>query len=221
VPIIESMFERAVVGLPAACSSLDEDAAKQMANGLAAVQQSLDLLQRDDLLGTWYALLTQLMRKEIHGLLRGWSCRLLLEKGKLDDEEFHRLTRLALSTANDPQVSAAWAAGLLRGSGMVLLHQDELWRVFDQWLRELPDQTFQEMLPLIRRAFADFTGPERRQMGEKVKHLRAEAGGAKPKAMKSNSGLNEERALLVLPVLAQILGVEYKVPNLDNSQNAK
>ena len=37
-----------------------------------------------------------------------------------------------------------------------------------------------EMLPLLRRAFADFTGPERRQMGEKVKHLRHQPTGRSP-----------------------------------------
>jgi hypothetical protein len=210
-PIIQGMFERAVVGLPAACSSLDEEAARQMADSLAAVQQALDLLQRDDLQGEWHQLLGRLMHKDIHGLLRGWACRLLLDKGQLGDDEFHRVTRLALSPANEPQVSAAWATGLLRGSGMVLLHQDELWRVFDQWLRELPDATFQEMVPLLRRAFADFSGPERRQMGDKVKRL----GGEHTPTRRHTStapDINRDRAALVLPVLARILGVEYRPP---------
>jgi hypothetical protein len=64
---------------------------------------------------------------------------------------------------NPPAECAAWATGLLRGSGMALLHQDALWQVFDRWMSELSAPVFVEMMPLVRRALAGFTVPERRQ----------------------------------------------------------
>lgn len=206
-PVVAGMFERAMVGLLPAVSSLDDDSAEEMVKSLVAVQQALDLLQRSDWEAEWQEQLHRILAKDVHGVLRGWSCRLLLEKGKLPAEEFYRITRLALSSAHDPFAVAAWMAGLLRGSGMLLLHQDELWQVFDQWLRELPEKTFTEMLPLLRRAFADFSGPERRQMGEKVKHLNIESSPPPSLSPTRGGGFNTERARRVLPVLAQILGV--------------
>jgi hypothetical protein len=65
------------------------------------------------------------------------------------------------------------------------------------------------MLPLLRRAFADFSGPERRMMGEKVKRLRQSERPAKSRSADRPSvepGIQLERARLVLPILRHILG---------------
>src|SRR5262249_48720626 len=106
---------------------------------------------------------------------------------------------LALSPANPAAEAAAWVQGLVRGSGMLLLHQDGLWAALDEWLVELPADVFTELLPLIRRAFSEVQPPERRAMGEKAQHL------PRPPAPTAD-GLVRERANRVLPILAQILG---------------
>jgi Family of unknown function (DUF5682) len=116
-----------------------------------------------------------------------------------------RRARLALSPAVPARDAAAWIEGLLRGSGLLLLHHDALWEALDAWLVDLSSETFSETLPLLRRAFSEFQAPERRKMGEKVKHLgRAPAVAAQ----RADAGVDPERAARVLPVLAQILGVE-------------
>ncbi len=210
MPILVGMFERMVVGLPAACSSLDDDAAAQMVESMSLVQQTIDLVDRADFRETWYARLQSLMQSQVHPLLRGWCCRLLLDKGQLDDESLYRAARLALSPANPAAECAAWVTGLLKGSGMLLLHQDDVWAVFDRWLGELAPDVFTEMLPLLRRAFADFTPSERRRMGEKVKHLEAgrPRADARPRSPDAET-LNLQRARQSLPVMAHILGVPY------------
>jgi Family of unknown function (DUF5682) len=207
-PIFRRMLDRALVGIAAACSALDDDAAQRMLESMSSVSEALQTLSRDDLASDWRDCLDRLMRKSIHPLVCGWCCRLLLDAGALKDDELYRLARLALSPANPPGQSAAWATGLLRGSGLALLHQDALWQVFDRWLLELNAATFIEMLPLLRRAFAGFTGPERRQMGEKVKHLRSTTRSERAAAASRNdsSEIDHERASRVLPVLARIIG---------------
>jgi hypothetical protein len=208
-PILVGMLERALVGIGAACSALDDDAAGRMLESMGHVAEALQTLNRDDLTAEWRVSLERLMQKDIHALLRGWCCRVLLEAGAISEEELYRLARLALSSANKPAECAAWATGLLRGSGLALLHQDSLWQVFDRWLSELSAEVFVEMLPLLRRAFADFTGPERRQMGEKVKHLRAGAGTLRATPIAAGvPGFNHDRAAKVLPVLRQIIGLK-------------
>ena len=208
-PIVEGMLERIVVGLGTACSALDDEAAGRMQESLGRVSQSLDLLDRDDLERDWRQALRRMMEGGAHPLLRGWCCRVLLEKGELSADELYRRARLALSVVNPAAESAAWATGLLRGSGLLLLHQEGVWQVFDRWLAELSPETFVETLPLLRRAFADFTGPERRQMGEKVRHLPSmPAGdGSRPAPASPAAHMDLARARRVLPVLAQVLGV--------------
>lgn len=210
LPILTGMFERAVVGLPAACSSLDDDAAAQIVESIWQVQQAIDILDLSGLRGEWEERLRCLMEGSSHGLVRGWCCRLLLDKGRLDGESLYRVAHLALSPANPAAECAAWATGLLKGSGMLLLHQDALWSIFDRWMSELAPDLFVEMLPLLRRAFADFSPSERRQMGEKVKHLNNDRPrGSSGMRASDNPAIHLERAKRSLPMIAHILGVPY------------
>ncbi|QBD77919.1 hypothetical protein EPA93_18725 [Ktedonosporobacter rubrisoli] len=208
VPIIDGLFERVVISLPGACSSLDDDAARKMFACIDKVHGSVSLLNRDGQREEWQALLRSLMQREgIHGLIRGRCCRLLLEMRVLDEEELQRFTRLALSPAVEGMQAASWIEGLLHGSGLLVIHQDELWRALDHWLCELPADTFSLLLPILRRAFADFSAPERRQMGEKVKQLYTDSANKQIGMGKEQMQVNQERAELVLPILAQIMGV--------------
>ena len=214
LPILIGLFERAVVGLGAACSALDDEAAERMLASLSSAQQALDVLAEEPMLARWLVRLQSLEESAIHGLIRGWCCRTRLEKGVLDDDGLYRAARLALSPANPPAVCAAWATGLLRGSGLLLLHQDEVWRVFDRWLAGLTEEQFVELLPPLRRAFSEFTPPERRQMGDKVKRLGGSdsakpSGGRRSPTPAADDAIDHERARLVLPTLAQILGVPH------------
>ncbi len=206
-PVIAALFERALVGLPLACRNVDDEAAVRLADGMAAVQESVTLLDRPEQREEWTATLGIIAREEgSHGLLRGWACRLLLEQGRLDSEELRRLAGLVLTRLTPPPDAAAWVEGVLRGSGLLLLHQDGLWRALDGWMRELPAETFTEMLPLLRRAFSGFQPPERRRMGEKVRRLTGD--GDSSDGAPGLEEIDRERADLVLPVLARMLGVE-------------
>jgi len=216
-PLIETLFARVLVGLPPACASLDDDAATAMAESIGQVQQGLDVLDRAEQRGEWQATLRGLVgRESIHGLVRGYCCRLLLDAGALSEDELQRLASLALSQVNPAPQAAAWVEGVLRGSGSVLIYQEGLWRALDAWLRELPAEAFVALLPLLRRAFSGFAPPERRAMGEKVRRLRPMAGtgeaGLAPtpagqgSLAASGAPIDRERADRVLPVLAQILG---------------
>jgi hypothetical protein len=212
--IITGLFERSVVGLGPAASALDDDAAERLLESMTHVGKSLDLLQREDLQAEWREALRRLMKTGVHALLRGWCCRVLLDQSAITADELDSLARLGLSTANPPLDSANWAAGFLRGSGLVLLHQDIIWQVFDAWLSSLTAEVFTELLPLLRRAFSGFTGPERRQMGEKVKsltHADSPAGPSKRRTAEASDEIDAARAARVLPILAHILGVDAPV----------
>ncbi len=208
-PILAGMLERIVVGLPGACASVDHEAASALIGAMANVQGALDLLQQPALQDDWRGALRQLIDSTVHGLIRGWCSRTLLEQGLLDLGEFDSITRLALSRSVDPAEAAAWIEGLLRGSGLLLLHQDSLWSVMDRWLNELEEDTFLATLPLLRRAFSGFSSAERRQMGARLKRLSPSGNSAATRPALAPS-IDQERAALVLPVLAEILGVTYE-----------
>ena len=214
-PVIENLYARIVVGLSAACASLDDDAANEMMESIERAQQAMDTLQRDGLRPAWQGALRAVMeRNGAHGLVRGRCCRLLLEQRALDEDELRRLAGLTLSPATPTAEAAAWVAGVLRGGAQMMLAQDGLWLALDGWLAALDGETFVALLPLLRRAFADFEAPARRTMGEKVKRLHhAETAGETGGVTGKTGAVVEERARRVLPVLAQVLGVSYDDAN--------
>ena len=210
LPVVDALFERAVVSLPGACASLDNDAAREMGGSIGAVEECVNMLDRPDMAGRWRAVLCPLAENEaVHALVRGWCCRLLLEAGALDEEGLRRLAGLALSPAVPAPEAAAWVEGVLRGSGLILLHQTGLWRALDAWLTALSPEVFTDLLPLVRRAFSDFEPAERRAMGEKVRRLGSEEKTGPEHADNGAGDLDHRRASRTLPVLAQILGVKH------------
>jgi hypothetical protein len=120
---------------------------------------------------------------------------------------------LALSAAAAPANAGAWIEGLLRGSGMVLLHEEELWIALDAWLVTLADDVFVELLPVLRRAVSGFQSPERRAMGDIVKRLGGKDSTRRvQKPSSTSTKLDEQRVKLVLPILAHVLGVKPVEP---------
>ncbi len=212
LPVVDNLYARIVVGLPQACASLDDDAANEMVESIERAHQAIDTLQRDDLRLAWQGALRAVMERDgVHGLVRGRCCRLLLEKGAVDEEELRRLAGLTLSPAVPAPEAAAWVAGVLRGGAQMMMVQDGLWLALDGWLAALDGETFVALLPILRRAFSDFEAPARRTMGEKVKNLHHAVAAVATEA--AGGAVAEERARRVLPVLAQVLGVTYDDTN--------
>jgi hypothetical protein len=203
--VIDGLVARICVGLPVACASLNDDAAAAMFERLVRVHGAITLMQDEAQLGAWQQVLVQLADQEgMHGLLAGRCCRLLLDAGRLPLDEVARRMELALSVGSEPAQAAAWVEGLLKGSGLLLLHSDSLWCLLDRWVTALKGETFVPILPLLRRTFSTFSAPERRQMGERARH-----GLAQPADdAHAQAGFDTARAEQVLPLLAQLLGLK-------------
>ena len=142
-------------------------------------------------------------RSRLHGLIAGRCCRLLLDEGSLQPDETARRLGLALSLANEPTQAAAWVEGFLQGSGLLLLHDEAIWQVLDDWVTGLPSETFTALLPLLRRTCSNFPAPERRQIGERVR-----AGSRKSQISISEADFDRDRADTALPIIVQLLGLQ-------------
>ncbi|MEM9923762.1 MAG: DUF5682 family protein [Cyanobacteria bacterium P01_D01_bin.50] len=207
--VVDGLVARICIGLPGACTSLDDDAAKVMYENLIKVNNAIGLLENQEHITSWRQVLLQIAdNSNVHGLISGRCCRLLLDAIVLDGTEVARRMGLALSSATEASQAAAWVEGFLKGSGLLLLHDDQLWQVLDDWITQLPEDFFVASLPLLRRTFATFSEPERRQMGERVKNG---VDGKVAGFSDDEDDINQANAVLVLPILKQLLGVESSV----------
>jgi hypothetical protein len=144
--------------------------------------------------------------RALHGLgIRGRACRWLIGQRALSEAELSERASLALSPSLEPARAAAWIEGLIEGDGLLLVHQTELLRCLDAWLRQLPEVVFQNQLPLLRRAFAALSPAERRKVAGVIKVDDAPQRRAAAPAVAEFDPARVDR---VLPVLAHVLGVD-------------
>lgn len=202
--LVEGLLARICVGLPNACASLSDDAAAEMYQHLLAVHAAVNTLQNPEQTALWQDTLRRLSSQAtLHGLIAGRCVRLLMEAGLLESLESARRLGLALSDP-EPEKASAWVEGFLKGSGLVLIHDDTLFGVLDGWVAGLSRESFVRVLPLLRRTFSTFEPPERRSIGEKARQ------GGKGVVAQAESGVDEARGAKVLPLMEQLLGLGAK-----------
>jgi len=201
--IVTSMITRICVSLPTACTAVADDAAQHLLDLFFKLNEAVSLLQQAEVTELWQQTLNIISAgRNTAPAIAGYSTRLLADRKLLDGEQLHRAFYYAMSQATAPAVAAAWLEGFLKGSGTLLLIDENLWMVVSDWVKELSEDVFTQVLPLLRRTFANFTSPERRKLGEKAKQ-----GGNGTVAKKNvEEGFNMERAKKGLPVVWELLG---------------
>ncbi|MFI0979945.1 DUF5682 family protein [Streptomyces sp. NPDC021093] len=239
--VAAGLAERICVGLPPACTGLDADGAAEMRRHVDAVHTAIGLLEPPggdadsrDLRGRWAQVLRRLAgRDTVAGAVRGRAVRLLLDDGRLDEDDAARLMGLALSPGTPPADAAAWIEGFVggaSGSGMLLIHDERLLGLVDSWLTGVSPDAFTDVLPLLRRTFAAYEPGVRRTLGELVRRGPARPGGG-PAAGAVGAGaeagppgfgpvLDQERADAVLPVLHLLLGTSTSTGTSTDQQQA-
>jgi hypothetical protein len=202
--IVNSMITRICVSLPAACTAVSDDAAQKLLEFFFKLNDAVNVLQQADITSQWQQTLQAIAAGgNTSPTIAGYATRLLADYKLLEGEALVRVFHYAMSTATPPDKAAAWLEGFLKGSGTILLIDNDLWNLVNNWVDALDEETFTRVLPLLRRTFAGFSSPERKKLGEKVK-----SGGAGIAAKQVESNIDEERAKQGIPVIMQLLGIK-------------
>jgi hypothetical protein len=167
--LLEGMVRRIFVGFPNVGYGLDDDSATQLFGLMTKMQDALEVVERPEWLEGWYDALLK-TQQNCHPLVLGYKTRLLLNAKRQSVPETAQQFGLALSSGNPAAYSAAWLEGFLKGSGSILLYDHVLWNILYQWTDQLPEDSFNELLPILRRTFSVYEPSERRRIGEKAKN---------------------------------------------------
>jgi hypothetical protein len=199
------MITRICAGLPAAVTSLDEAAERDMRARVDAVHSAIGLLGDTSSRARWLDTLARVVPR-CPPLISGRLTRLLLDAERLTrDDVAIRMSR-ELSAAVPAAAAAGWAEGFLAGSGLLLLHDDKLLGLADGWLAGLSAEAFAVVLPALRRTFGEFAPPERRAIGDKAARL--DGSGRPPvPAVTADDDLDEGRAAAAVRAVAAILAL--------------
>jgi len=203
--IVSSMLIRVYVGLPNAVIGIDEEAAQHLLELIYRLHDAITLIQQEELTTQWqYTLHSIAGNNNTAPVIAGYATRLLTDYKVLEGETLLKAFSFRTSSSNAPDISAAWLEGFLKGSGTILLIDNDLWNLINSWVAQLDIATFTQVLPLLRRTFANFSAPERRKLGEKVK-----SGSVSITATQfTESDIDTERAKKGIPIVLQLLGYQ-------------
>lgn len=205
-----SMISRICISLPAATINVNEDAAGNLLELFFKLNDSINLLQDPETVLQWQETLSVISNgKNNSPIVAGYATRLLVDYNQLAGKELIRRFDFAVSSASPASSVAAWLEGFLKGSGTILLIENNLWSVVSNWVSTLDEKNFTEVLPLLRRTFSHFTSTERRKIGEKVK---AGENVSNLSIQEPGGNIDAEKALLGIPVVLQLLGISKKDP---------
>lgn len=206
--MLHAMIARILAGGVLICINIDEEAAADILNKLVSTDYAVSTLNDPELNTMWLEFIRQVRTSvNVHPLLSGYATRLLNDKGDISPEEAQNTLSYYSSVGNAPADMAYWFEGFLRSSGAILLLDDNLWNLVNNWVCGQDKETFMELLPILKRTFSEFTPPERRKLGEKAKA--SDVGGIQTQTV-TVSAHNEAEAAKVIPLIRQLLGIETK-----------
>lgn len=206
--MLHAMIARILAGGVLVCININEEAAAEVLDRLVSTDYAVSTLNDPELTTMWLEFAGQICTAaNVHPLLSGYATRLLNDKGVISPDEMQNTLSFYSSVGNTPADIAYWFEGFLHSSGSILLLDDKLWNLVNNWICTQDGEVFIELLPILKRTFSEFSPVERRKLGEKAK-----AHGAGGVQMQTNADIthNEAEAARVIPLICQLLGLEMK-----------
>lgn len=197
--LLDSFLARFRAGVVSAGLGLGAELDAALANRVEAVDRAVRLLggERAEL---WTQALVELARHSgVAPSTRGRAVRKLLDADPFSVGDAAAALAASLARGTDPVMAVRWLEGFLAGSALLLLHDEVLLGLLDEWLVGLNRQAFEDVLPLLRRNFSALAPAERHRLGARLR-----AGDAEPH---SSDELDEDRARLGVEVAARLLGL--------------
>ncbi|MBP8028649.1 MAG: hypothetical protein KAY73_01745 [Giesbergeria sp.] len=206
--MLDSLIVRAAIGLPLACSGIGDDSADNLRTTLLAAHSAVSLRDAPEQTQAWQrALRLMTDSSTVHPLLQGLAARLLLDDGIWQAVDAAQALSLHLSSGTEPLQAAAWLEGFLNRNAMVLLHDNQLWQLVNDWLCSLGETHFVHILPLVRRTFSAFSASERNDLAQRARQGGTAHANSHAAATSSAPPWDFELAALPVPLLQTILGI--------------
>ena len=196
--ILEKVLPRIMIGLPAACIGINEEQAQDLFQKIQRFNHSIFVLKDADFIQNWYQVMIRIAEHPgSQTMINAQVHRILFERKIYSNDKISERMHYHLSRGASTMEQAMWIEGFLFGSAMILIHHFPFWKIVDDWLDAVPEDQFNEMVPVLRRTFAEFSPAEKRKLAYFARH------GRKAK-VKINRDLNQERVRVIMPMLKKI-----------------
>jgi hypothetical protein len=164
-PLLGQLFLKATLLAKQACTCDDPTAKEKVRPAMAALNRVAQENAADVDADRWQHELDAIAASDpLNPFLSGFACALVLERGRIDEEELAREVSRRLSPGIHAEVGAGWFEGLVAHNRQALISRLALWRQLDAYLVSLDDEEFRHGLVYLRRAFGTFAPAEVRRV---------------------------------------------------------
>ncbi|MCC6419890.1 MAG: hypothetical protein IT429_16775 [Gemmataceae bacterium] len=191
-PLLGQLFLRACLQLKQACVC-DRQAAKDVKGAIIALNRVSGENANDVDHRRWDTELQAVAAADdLNSYLSGLACSIMLEKGRIAEDELAREVSRRLSPGVGAELGAGWFEGLVQGNRQALFSRLVLWRQLDAYIQSLQDDEFRQALVYLRRAFSEFEPAEIRRVVSNLAEISQE--GAQELQASVDVKLSEEEA---------------------------
>jgi hypothetical protein len=163
-PLLGQLFLRATLLLKHACTC-DRNGAKEVEGPMLVLNRVAGEHPGDVDAPRWHREIGEVAESDtLNPYLSGLACSILLEQGRLPEEELAREVSRRLSPGIEAERGAGWFEGLVKGNRQALFSRMALWRQLDTYITSLGDDEFRQALVYLRRAFGQFEQAEIRRV---------------------------------------------------------
>lgn len=202
--LIHALSVEVNAGVRLASHNLDEDVASVRVEAMRAYDDAIHLFADEVLLDSWRQQLAAMVNDDqVAAQVAGLSLRRLHDLRAWDPMQV--ASAFSLHTQGEtPQRAGAFLENFLGGGSEVLLQDQPLLQLLDEWIFELNGDDFMESLPLLRRSFSGFDAVARRRLMERIARGPRESTNVGTLSGDSSSEAFER----ALPLLYKILGID-------------
>ena len=207
--MLETMLTRINVGGLLMGININDDAARDLKEHLGQANLALNTLNDEACSKIWHDFIAKVQASgKVHPLISGCATRLMRDHHTITNELILRALSYYSSVGNTPNDIAFWFEGFLENSGTLLLLDDGLWGLVNSFICNLDDESFAQVLPILRRTFATFEQHERTKLGQKAKNFDPLKATQSVALTTQHSGLPDDKlARPVIDLVCSFLGV--------------
>ncbi|HKI37423.1 MAG TPA: DUF5682 family protein, partial [Gemmataceae bacterium] len=202
-PLLGQLFLKATLLAKQACTCDEATAREKVRPALVALNR-VAMENAGDVDGErWQRELDAIAASDaLNAYLSGFACALVLERGRIDEEELGREVSRRLSPGIHAEVGAGWFEGLVGYNRQALFSRLALWRQLDAYLVSLDDEEFRHGLVYLRRAFSEFAPGEVRRVVSNLVEISQE--GAKELKASVEAKLSDDEAAKLQEMLGDL-----------------
>lgn len=163
--ISRELMDKIIVSLASTLVLLHTDNVDTFLKKLKKIQHALFLhADNDEYLSYFQRIDTQVNNFNVPAQIQGWTSGICLKSGLLSSETVMERLSYELSDIDHPENAAHWLEGLLSTQVFSALQIPDIIEILNYWLVNIQYEQFRNILPALRKAFAQLSSNNREQL---------------------------------------------------------